>query len=513
MEAIAGRSLPSTPGAVLAASLVMVLAALVAWPVLGLPGPASGAGDPAAVLVGLATSLGVALASTLVTVALAATLAYAAARAPGAASRALVGALAVPLVVPPFAAALALRSGLDAAGAVSASALGGMVAVAIAQIVTLLPHAFAIIRNAMARIDVELEDAAVSLGAAAAVARRRVTLVLARPGIGCAALAVLALALADVASPLAIGGAAPFLSSRIVAAAQTGDVAQAAAGGVALAIPCLIVWIAALRAGWTRLGALPIALATRPAAPAAVRTGAAAPVMAIAAAGLVAVYALVPVAWIRAYDAAPLSDVAASLGVSLRVAVAVAIVGTVLAFAFSVVAVRLPLRAARRLAWGALAAAGVPGVALALGYVLAFDVGPASVPLWVPIVALAAWKLPSGVALLTRRLRALDPALEEVAVSLGAGNVTVARRIVAPLLAPALAATFLDLLVQALTSASLLVLLAPHVSASASALTRVATGDVAGSAMLVTGLAVVTVLVALVRAWLAPREPLALLPA
>ena len=512
MDAIAGRSLPSTPGAVLGASLVMVLAVFVAWPVLGLLGPARGAGAGRVVLVGLATSAGVALVSTLVTVALAAALAYAAARAPGAASRALTGAMAVPLVVPPFAAALALRVGLDAADAVPASALGGMLAVAIAQVVTLLPHAFAIIRNAMGRIDVDLEDAAVSLGATPAMAVRRVTLLLARPGIGCAALAVLALALADVASPLAIGAAAPFLSSRIVAAARAGEVALAAAGSIALAVPCVIVWIAALRAGWTRLGALPIALATRSGAP-SVPARAVAPMMAIAAALLVGVYALVPLGWIAAHDAVPLSRVAGSVGLSLRVAVAVAIVGTVLAFAFSVVAVRLPMRTARRLAGAALVPAGVPGVALALGYVLVFDLGPASVPLWVPIVALAAWKLPAGVALLTRRLGALDPALEEVAVSLGAGNVTVARRIVAPLLAPALAATFLDLLVQALTSASLLLLVAPHVSASASALTRLATGDVAGSATLVTGLALVTVLVALVRRWLAPREPLALLPA
>ncbi|MBI1736611.1 MAG: hypothetical protein HYR51_15695 [Candidatus Rokubacteria bacterium] len=513
MGALAGRSLSPALGAVLGAGLVTLLAVLVAWPVLALLGPARAAAAAGPVLTGLATTALVALVSTLVTVSVAGALAYLATRARGAPSRALVVAMALPLVLPPFAAALALRIGLDAVGAAPVSAVGGMLAVCVAQIVSLLPFAFAIIGNTMRRIDVELEDAAVSLGAAPATALGRVTLVLARPGVGCAALVVLALALADVASPLAVGSAAPFLSVRVVAAAHEGDIALAAAGSLALAVPCLIVWIAALRAGWTRLGALPIELATRPVPPSTRATARAGVVMVVATGALLGVYALVPVAGLRAPVGTPIAHVVATVGASLRVAVAVALVGAMLAFAFSVVAARLPIPAARRLAWLGFATAGVPGVAIALGYLVAFDVTAASAPLWMPIAALATWKLPAAVALLTRRMRALDPALEEVAVSLGADNAAVARRIVAPLLAPALAATFLDLVVQALASASLLLLVATGISASASALTRVAAGDVAGSATLVTGLAVVTVLVVLVRAWLAPREPLALLPA
>jgi iron(III) transport system permease protein len=506
VEAIRGRSLASVPGAVLGAALLGFLGLFVAWPVLGLLAAARDARGGAAIVLGLATTGAVAVVSTLATVGLAAALAWLAARSPGAPDRALVGAMLVPLLCPPFAAALALRFLLDAAGAAPASAAGGVVAVVAAQVATLLPHAFAILRNAMRGIDVEVEDAAVSLGAPQATALSRVTLRLLRPGLRCAGLAVLALALADVVTPLAVGGAAPFLGPQVVAFAREGDLGTAAAAALVLGMPAVAAWLGALRAGWARLGALPLAVA----GPARTAAGAVRAATLIAAAlALGGFYALVPLAALRTPGTLPLGALAASV----RVAAAAAIVGTMLAFAFAVVAVRLPVRAGPGLGRSALAAAGVPGVALALGYVVAFDLAATGVPLWVPVVALAAWKLPAAVSLLAGRLRAHDPAVEEVAVSLGAGAVTIARRILAPLLGPALVAACLDLFVQALASASVLLVLAPHLSASASALTRLAAGDVAGSAMLVTGLAFVTAGTVLVRAWLAPREPLALLPA
>ena len=515
MEATRGRSLPSAPGAVLGVTLATVLAAFVAWPVLALLAPALDARGDGLVTRGdglvtaLLTTAGVALGSTLVAVVLASVLAWLAARRPGLASRTLVAAMVAPLVFPPFAAALGLRLGLDALGAAPRSIAGAVAAVALAQIVTLVPHAIAIMRNAMRRIDLDLEDAAVSLGAPPGLACSRVTVALLRPGVRCAALVVLALALADVASPLAIGGAARFLGVHAVAATERGDVARASAAALALSLPCLVAWVAGLSAGWMRFGALTFPSGTASSAARGSSLGSV--VMFAGAVLLLGAYAVVPVAALRTDADVPM--LLGAIGASITLAATVAIVGTVLAFAASVVAVRLPVRAARWLGWTVLATAGVPGIALALGWLVAWDSARASVPLWVPVLALATWKLPSAVALLCRRLRAHDPALEEVAVSLGAGNVTVTRRIVAPLLAPAVAAAFLDLFVQALTSVSVLLLLAPERSASASALTRGAAGDVAGSATLVTGIAVVTVLVVLVRGWLAPREPLALLPA
>lgn len=498
----------------LLAVVVAMLAGIVGWPLVMVFGSAAAAGWRVAttVLIPLAFSMLVATAATIVTLALAVGLASAVTRGRIAVRGVVAAALVLLLVTPPATVALAIRFALDAGGALPLGTPAGALAVAVAQVVALTPHAFVVVVNALGRIGPDVEHAAVSLGAAPVAAFRRTTLALLRRGIGCAAGVVWALALTDLASPLLVGGAAPFLAPEVVAAVRQGRIDAASVGAAALTAPALVAWIVALRLGWTRLAPLATErLAGGSPAAAARRTWS---VVATVIAGLMAVPALaMPFVWLRNTSTVAFDDVAAVIARGLLVAVSVAIAGTIAAFVVAIAATRSAGARSRAAVWLALSTAGVPGVALALGAVVAFHVSPASPAPWVLIALLAAWKLPAAVTLVTRRLDALDPALEEAAVSLGASEATIARRIMIPLVAPTAGAMFLDLVVQTLTSTGLLLLFAPDLVAAVAVVSRGVAGDAGGAAAVATVLGAVVLVVTLVRLRLVSREPLALLPA
>lgn len=505
------RSVPRAAGVTVLAAVVTMLACVVGWPLVALVGSAAGAGWPVASTLGvsLAFSMLVAAAVATVTVALAAGLASVVMRGRIVGRGFVVLALLLPLVTPPAIAALAVRFALEAAGALPLTATGGALAVAIAQVVALLPHAFVVLVNALGGIDRDVEDAAVSLGATPLTAFRRTTLALLSGGIGCAALVVWTLALSDLASPLLVGGPAPFLAGAAFAAARDGRIDVASAAAVALTAPALAAWILALRLGWPRLGPVSAErLAER--SPAAAPSGVGSMVAIVLAAVTAASVLVMPLVWLWNGSAVPLDDIAAIVAASLVVAIAVAIAGTTVAFAIAIVAARSGRGGFRGAAWLALSTAGVPGVALALGALVAFAIAPAEAGLWTLVALFAVWKLPTAVVLATRRLDALDPALEEAAVSLGAGEGTIAWRIVIPLLAPTASAAFLDLVVQTLTSTGLLLVFGAGAGA---VVWHSLNGDIGGASAVATALGAVALAVMLLRLWLAPREPIALLPA
>ena len=504
------RSVPPPVGAALLAGVVTILAVVVGWPLVALVGAAARAGWPvaSAVVVSLAFSMLVAAAVAGVTVALAGCVAFAVTRERIVARRVVVVALLLPLVTPPAIVALAIRFVLELAGAVPLTATAGALAVAAAQVVALLPHAFVVLANALAGIDGSVEDAAVSLGATRGAAFRRTTLALVPGSLGCAALVVWTLALSDLASPLLLGGSAPLLAGYAFAAVRDGRMDVAAAAAAALTAPALAAWLVALRLGWSRLAPAPAErLIAR--SPSAAPGGACAVVAVVVAAITAACVLVMPLVWLRRTPAFAFGDVAAIVVVSVAVAIVAAGAGTVMAFAIAVLTAR-SRRRMRGAAWLGVSTAGVPGVALALGAVVAFDPPPGAATLWLLAALVAAWKLPTAVVLATRRFEALDPALEEAAVSLGAGERTIAWRIVIPRLAPAAGAAFLDLAVQALTSSGLLLVFAAGAGA---VVWHSLNGDIGGAAAVGMALGAVATVIVLLRLWLAPREPVTLLPA
>jgi iron(III) transport system permease protein len=438
-------TLDGAAGAGAAAAVLAVLAVFVGWPVVAAIGTGLAALSAPPLGVVLVT-IAAALASTVAALVAGAPLAYAVLRVdvPG---RELVWCVfRLGILVPPFVVPLAL---LVLAG--PAVSLSGFVAIVIGQAVAFLPHATALLVRALAGVPVELEQAAEVLGAPRLTVLRRVTLGVAGPRVRAAAFVVLGLCLADVATPLLVGGDTVVLASAVVAAASGGaDVAT----GAALALAALAAVAAVFGATWRHAGLaapgwLSLPRLDRP-APAVARWSFGAAVW-LAGLTLATSWAIVPLgsllrvadgAWALSLEHwARLTTPAGAwpLWNSLMLALGAGLAGTTLALAAAGVEARgrAPLRrgvdALTRLP------VAVPGVVASVGYVLAFGVPTLAVAgTWLLLVAVVAcWALPVTLGVARAVLARTDPGLEDAAISLGAGRLTTLRRIVLPVLRPA----------------------------------------------------------------------------
>ncbi len=469
-----------------AAALVaaVLLAVFVAWPLAALL--ATGAAHARALfaaarpLAALPGSLALAAVSAVLTVTLGGVLAYAVTRAdiPG---KGFVSAVVrLPMVAPPFVAALALLL-LAGDHGLLARALGprrggqGFAGIVIAQVVTFVPYAFLVMADVFRGWDGTLEEAAENLGASRPDTFRRVTLALAWPGLTSSALLVFVLALSDFANPFLIGAGFPVLATEIYAQAiAAGDTGGAAALGVALLVPSLVAWT--LNTYW--LG-IPSALfrweaaagTGRPVSPAirwplfALALGAAAVVLGlyvgVGVASFVGLSGAGPIFSTRHYAAVLSADGARPLLRSLWLAAVAAGAGTVLALAIAFITTRRPTPGARVIeVWSGLPSA-LPGPVFGLGYLLAFGGGPVPLAgtLGILVASVVFWKLPLGVLTAVTFLRRVDPSREEAAVSLGAGPLRVFAQVTLPYLAPIVLLAFAEFFVDGLVTVNALVML------------------------------------------------------
>ena len=424
-------------GTVAAAITVLGLALLVAWPLLALLGHGLLTPPPVAIVV---TTLGVALASTLGALILAAVMAVAVRGGmPG--SRHVLAIGRAGLLLPPFVVPLAIL--------VLASRDGGILpgpgptAIVVAQTFAFLPHAFALVMRALAGVSAEAEQAAELLGASRWTVLRRVTLALSRPGLVSAACVVLGLCLADVATPLLLGGPQPLVLAALVADATLAGTPWAVAVGGAVALAVLTLGVALAGRTWREAGApVPLGATQRVGlSPGAAGRAILAAVAWALVVVLPALWVTVPIAsllgdgplsfrhWARLFgpSARPLID-------SVALGVATAVVGALLAFAVAWVVERRrgSMAAAAMLARAPVAVAGVVG---AVGYLAAF--GSPAGDLTLVALLVAAWQLPLLTRVAGEVLAGSDRAREQAALSLGADRLTTWRRVLLPALNPA----------------------------------------------------------------------------
>lgn len=446
---VAAPAFPASPVDVVRAAAVgvaLLLAVFVVWPVIALL--VHGLLTPVASWpwrIAMQT-LAVALSSAFVAVGLAVLLAFVITRmdVPG---RAMLWQLfTIGALIPPFMAPLALLV-LFGSLASGASRLG-LTTIVAGQALAFLPYAVALIVRVLARIPAELEQAAEVLGASRWTIMRRVTVGLAGPGLLRAALVLVGLCLADVATPLLLGGDSRVLSTMIVdAAAVDGH------GGAAALLLAALATLAALPAGaWRFAGAVArdqpaLPRLERP-TPATLRW-----VLGLAAWGI----ALVPAAlWVvvplgsllrvgvgtRGLSFEHWAVLAGAAGIgalrnSLLLGLGVALAGTALALVTAWIiegSAGSWGRAIALLAWVPIV---IPGVAAGVGYVLVFGMPPvmlATMPILIAIVA--CWELPVTSRVARDVLVRTDRSIEDAAVSLGADRATTLTRIVAPSLRP-----------------------------------------------------------------------------
>ena len=481
-----------TPLPLVAAALLLLLVVFVVWPVLrvlvaSLTGPTGLTLAHYAEFFSswrlvriLVQSLVVSAVSTVITVAVALVLAYAVTRTdiPGKRFVSLMSLL--PLISPPFLVSLAFillfgRNGVITQALHLDWSIYGFTGIVVSQVFTFVPQAYLLIANVLGNIDVSLEEAAENLGAGPLTTLRRVTLSLARPGLASAALIVFILCLTDFGNPILIGGRYNVLATEIYA--QVIGMSNFAAGttmAVVLIVPCLVAYL--VNAAWvgTRSYVTVTAGARVPARPIppALRW----PLFALSGGvGLfiAVIYALIPLGsvvrlwggdWslsLRHYAFASSAEGAWPIWNSVKLAALAGVIGTVVALVTAYVVERKRPPGRRAIEALSLLPVALPGTVIGLGYILAFNVPPLLLTgtIWILVTSVVFWKFPVAVLAGINALKQIDPAIEEAAVSLGAGSVRTFTRVVIPLLTGAAFSIFVYFFINGMVTVSAVIFL------------------------------------------------------
>ena len=481
-----------TPLPLVAAALLLLLVVFVVWPVLrvlvaSLTGPTGLTLAHYAEFFSswrlvriLVQSLVVSAVSTVITVAVALVLAYAVTRTdiPGKRFVSLMSLL--PLISPPFLVSLAFillfgRNGVITQALHLDWSIYGFTGIVVSQVFTFVPQAYLLIANVLGNIDVSLEEAAENLGAGPLTTLRRVTLSLARPGLASAALIVFILCLTDFGNPILIGGRYNVLATEIYA--QVIGMSNFAAGttmAVVLIVPCLVAYL--VNAAWvgTRSYVTVTAGARVPARPIppALRW----PLFALSGGvGLfiAVIYALIPLGsvvrlwggdWslsLRHYAFASSAEGAWPIWNSVKLAALAGVIGTVVALVTAYVVERKRPPGRRAIEALSPLPVALPGTVIGLGYILAFNVPPLLLTgtIWILVTSVVFWKFPVAVLAGINALKQIDPAVEEAAVSLGAGTVRTFTRVVLPLLTSAAFSIFVYFFINGMVTVSAVIFL------------------------------------------------------
>ena len=477
---------------VTAVSVLALLLVFVVWPVvrvlgLSLVGPRGLSLEQYAAFFStwrlfriLLNSLLVSAVSTVVTVVVALILAYAVTRTTVPGKRFLSLMSLLPLISPPFLVSLAFILLLGRNGVVT-RALGldwsiyGFHGIVIAQVFTFLPQAYILLANVLGNIDSSLEEAAENLGAGLLTTLRRVTLALARPGLASAALIVFILCMTDFGNPILVGGRYNVLATEIYAQViGMNDFPSAAVMSVVLIVPCLLAYAANTyvvgRRSYVTLSAGARAV-PRPTPPLVRLTlGAMAGGIALA---IALISALIPLGslvrlwgtdWslsLTHYGFRSTAEGAWPIWNSVKLALISGVVGTVLALLTAYVVERRRPPGARVIEGLSLLPAALPGTVIGVGYILAFNVPPVLLTgtIWILVASVVFWKFPVAVLAAINTLKQVDPAIEEAAVSLGAGSVRTFTRVVLPLLTGTAFSIFIYFFVNGMVTVSAVIFL------------------------------------------------------
>jgi iron(III) transport system permease protein len=428
----------------------------------------------------LVNSLLVSLVSTVITVGVALILAYAVTRTTVPGKRFLSLMSLLPLISPPFLVSLAFILLFGRNGVIT-RALGldwsiyGFHGIVIAQVFTFLPQAYILLANVLGNIDSSLEEAAENLGAGMLTTLWRVTLALARPGLASAALIVFILCMTDFGNPILVGGRYNVLATEIYAqVVGMNDFPAAAVMSGVLLVPCLIAYLANTyvigRRSYVTVSA-GARTALRPTPP-ALRWGLLALSGGIAL-SIAGIYALIPLGslvrlwgtdWSLSlvhYGFRSTAEGAWPIWNSVKLALISGVIGTVLALLTAYVVERRRPPGARVIEALGLLPAALPGTVIGVGYILAFNVPPVLLTgtVWILVASVVFWKFPVAVLAAINTLKQVDPAIEEAAVSLGAGAVRTFTRVVLPLLTGTAFSIFIYFFVNGMVTVSAVIFL------------------------------------------------------
>jgi iron(III) transport system permease protein len=429
----------------------------------------------------------------------------------------------LPIITPPFVVGLGLILLFGRAGIVNQlleSAFGitpsrwfyGLFGVWLAQLFAFTPIAFMIVRGVVAGIGPSLEEAAQTLRADRRTAFFTITLPLLKPGLANAFLVGFIESIADFGNPIVVGGQFSVLSTDVFFAIVGAQFDQGRAASLALILSAfaLAVFWAQQRllrgAGFATLtgkgdGGVPMRL------PSGLQRLLLAVVLPWLAFTLV-VYAFAFAGgfvqtWGRDYTPtlhhfATAFDIQRgnadvggglvfagtawnSLFTTLKLAAIAAPICAALGLLMAWLIARTAFRGRSLFEFGALLAFAIPGTVLGVSYILAFNVPPFELTGTGLIIVLCFVfrNLPVGVRAGSAAFQQIDRSLDEASTMLRARTATTLRRVVLPLLKPALVAALVYSFVRSMTTVSAVVFLvtAENELATTYIIGRVGNGD------------------------------------
>ncbi len=425
----------------------------------------------------------------------------------------------LPIITPPFVIGLAVILLFGRAGAVSTLLFDwfdlprsrwiyGLPGVALAQLLAFTPIAFLVLLGVVQGISPSLEEASQTLRARGWTTFRTVTLPLLRPGLAAAFLLGFVESMADFGNPLVLSGNYEVLSVKIFFAVVGASHDQSRAAVLALVL--LVFTLAAFwaqqrwlgRASYTTVtgkgdAGLPVPL------PRGLRWlcyGIALPWAALT----LVIYATIFVggfvksigrdySFTLAHFLAAFSVEVGSRGLhftgaawpSLTTTLIIATVAAPLTAGVGLLTAWLLSRqdfaGKRAFEFGTLLSFAIPGTVVGISYILAFNVPPIEVTgtAAILVICFVFRNMPVGVRAGIATLSQIDKSLDEASYTLGARSATTIRRVVLPLLRPAIVASLVYSFVRAMTAVSAVIFLvtAEYNMATAYIVGRVEAGE------------------------------------
>ena len=425
----------------------------------------------------------------------------------------------LPIITPPFVVGLGLILLFGRAGLVNQFLewgfgvpptrwFYGLTGIWLAQMFAFTPIAFMIMRGVVQGISPSMEEAAQTLRASRIKTFTTVTLPLMKPGLANAFLVGFIESIADFGNPIIVGGSYAVLSTDIffaIVGAQY-DQGKAASLALILTVFALVVFFIQQRVlgrtNYTTVSGKGDAGMAMP-LPERVRrlcVGVAGPWLAFTV--VVYVFAFIGgfvQTWGRDYtptlahfrtafdlqwgvDGLVWAGTAwNSLFTTLKLAAIAAPICAAIGLLISWLLARTSFVGQRAFEFAALLAFAIPGTVLGVSYILAFNVPPFELTGTGLIIVLCFVfrNLPVGVRAGTASFKQLDKNLDEASTMLRAGTATTLRRVVLPLLKPALVAALVYSFVRSMTTVSAVIFLvtAENELATTYIIGRVGNGD------------------------------------
>jgi iron(III) transport system permease protein len=427
-------------------------------------------------------SLGLAVAVGVVSTGIGLAFALAAARSRSRLTGLLRAFSLLPIITPPFVIGLAIILLFGLQGFVTGTVLGlktrgifGFPGLALAQILSFAPVAFLVIASVVESVNPSLEEASLTLRAGPWTTFWKVTLPLLRPGLANAFLLTVIESLADFGNPIVLGGEFEVLSTEIYFSI-IGRFDQTLAATLGLILLAFSLTAFLLQRYWLGERSY-VTITGKP------KSGRAMPLPRGLEVGLLGccaawcaftlvvygsvVYGSFVEIWginntftLRHYhqlmrdgmDALYTTMILAGVSAPLTAAI-----GILLAY----LVVRHDFLGRGALEFVSMLSFAVPGTVIGIGYILAFNRSPFLLTGTATIIVISFIfrNMPVGIRSGIAALAQIDPALEEASVTLRASFATTLRRVVLPLIRPAILSALVFSFVRAVTAISAVVFL------------------------------------------------------